>query len=203
MNELLRTIGHSNQVNEQTLSLSTIQDYTQFFCSIFPKLPNGDNSRIRFDRFLKVYGNRHAYKNVSADFKVKEPIIRSFSWEGSISKRFRLDQIANQSNVDILFACLLLSLEGEERDPNDLTIGEIVNRLPLGTGGLCNSASFNYALVALFGGQRQRDFWKFQNPAILHAFTEQANQSTRNMRFYLAHADEKISINPKYVNERV
>jgi hypothetical protein len=28
MNELLRTIGHSNQVNEQTLSLSTIQDYT-------------------------------------------------------------------------------------------------------------------------------------------------------------------------------
>jgi len=95
----------------------------------------------------------------------------------------------------------LLALEAENRSHENLTIGEVVGLLPLGTGGLCNPASFNYALVALFGGQKQRDYWVYEKPELRHAFTEQANKSTRNMRYYLSHASEKLSVNPKYVKE--
>jgi hypothetical protein len=203
MHDILKEIGHDTTKDETSPTLSDLTLYTDIFRMLLPKMKaiHGERAHVQLDRFLKVYGNRHAYKNVSAEFKVKEPIMRSFSWEGSVSKHFRLDQIVNRSNVDVLFACLLLTLEAEERAQDDLTIGEIAERLPLGTGGLCNPASFNYALVALFGGQKQRDFWQFQNPAILHSFTEQANHSTRNMRFYLTHSAEKVSINPKYVND--
>lgn len=202
MLELLKEIDHAEKDRAAAFSLADLQDYTAFFRAVIPKLPYGNDSRVKLDRFLKAYGNRHAYKRVSTDFKTKEAAIRSFTWETSVSKRFRLDRIAHRSNADLLFACFLLALEAEERSHEDLTIGEVIDLLPLGTGGVCNPASFNYALVALFGGQKQRDYWIFQNPELRHAFTEQANKSTRDMRFYLRYASEKISVNPKYVNAK-
>ncbi|MEF3309600.1 hypothetical protein PV433_11925 [Paenibacillus sp. GYB004] len=183
------------------LTFDNLLNYTNFFRSLLPKLSYGDDSPVLLDRFLKALGNRHAYKFVPADYKSTEPTIRSFSWDAAISNRFRLDQIVHRSNVDILFACFLLTLESEKLSHEGLTIAEVIDRLPLGTGGLCNPASFNYALVALFGGQKQRDYWVFQKPELSHSFTAQANQSTRNMRFYLSHASEKLSVNPKYVKE--
>lgn len=199
MVELLTVIDHAEKGRTITLSLTDLQDYTDFFRSLVPKLPYGKESHIKLDRFLKIYGNRHAYKRVSPNFVTREPLIRAFSWDTSSSDRFRLDEITIRSNADLLFACFLLALEAENRSHDDLTIGEVIELLPLGTGGLCNPASFNYAMVALFGGQKQRDFWNFHRPELRHAFTEQANQSTRNMRFYLAHTSEKLSVNPKYV----
>jgi hypothetical protein len=199
MFELLKAIDHSENDRMTTLSFTDLQDYTSFFRALVPKLPYGNDSRIKLDRFLKAYGNRHAYKLVSPDFKAKEATIRSFSWETAASKRYRLSQITNRSNADVLFACFLLALEAENRSPEELTIEEVIDQIPVGTGGLCNPASFNYALVSLFSGQKQRDYWNFQNPELRHAFTEQANNSTRDMRFYLRHAAEKISVNPKYV----
>jgi len=201
MFELLKAVGHVEKDRAAGLSLADLQDYTAFFRAVCHRLPYGDDSRVKLDRFLKAYGNRHAYRHVSPDFTTREPIIRSFSWETASSKRFRLDRISHRANADILFACFLLALEAEDRSHEDLTIGNVIDRLPLGTGGLCNPASFNYALVALFGGQRQRDYWVLKRPELRHAFTEQANQSTRNMRFYLVHASEKLSVNPKYVKE--
>lgn len=200
MSELLEATGREAEGLTNPHSLTDIQNYTSIFRVLVPKLPYGDDSHIKLDRFLKVYGNRHAYKRVPLDFATREPTIRTFSWVSTVSKRFRLDQITSRANADMLFACLLLTLEAENRSHEDLTIGEVIERLPLGTGGLCNPASFNYALVALFGGQRQRDYWIFDRPELRHSFTEQANQSTRNMRYYLAHATEKLSVNPKYVN---
>ncbi|MCY9664896.1 hypothetical protein M5X11_07985 [Paenibacillus alginolyticus] len=202
MFELLKAIDHSDRDRANNLSLTDLQDYTAFFRAVFPKLPYGSESRVKLDRFLKMYGNRHAYKHVTQDFKAKEAAIKSFSWETVASKRFRFGQIANHSNADVLFACFLLTLEAENHTLEDLTIGDVIDRLPLGTGGLCNPASFNYALVSLFSGQKQRDFWIFENPEIKHAFTEQANNSTRDMRFYLKYTAEKISVNPKYVSTK-
>jgi hypothetical protein len=201
MFELLKAVGHAEKDRTADLSLADLQDYTAFFRAVCPRLPYGDDSRIKLDRFLKAYGNRHAYRRVSPDFRTQEAAIRSFSWETASSKRFRLDRIAHRSNADLLFACFLLALEAENRSHENLTIGEVVGLLPLGTGGLCNPASFNYALVALFGGQKQRDYWVYEKPELRHAFTEQANKSTRNMRYYLSHASEKLSVNPKYVKE--
>ncbi|MFC3788405.1 hypothetical protein ACFOQM_06325 [Paenibacillus sp. GCM10012307] len=199
MFELLKTIEHAEKERITTLSYLDIQDYTSFFRSIFPKLPHGNESRVKLDRFLKSYGNRHAYKLLPADYKSKEATIRSFSWETITSKRFHLDLIPHRSNADILFACFLLSQETSDQGQTDFTIGDVIEQLPLGTAGICNPASFNYALVSLFGGQKQRDYWLFQNQEVRRAFTEQANKSTRDMRFYLRYADEPVSINPKYV----
>ncbi|MFC5703056.1 hypothetical protein ACFPVX_17340 [Cohnella faecalis] len=199
MVELLKVIDHMEKDRTVALSLTDLQDYTAFLRSLVPKLPYGKESHIKLDRFIKIYGNRHAYKRISPDFVTREPLVRTFSWNTSSSSRYLLDQIAHRSNADLLFACFLLALEAENRSHEDLTIGEVIDMLPLGTGGLCNPASYNYAMVALFGGQKHRDYWSFHSPELRHAFTEQANQSTRNMRFYHTHASEKLSVNPKYV----
>jgi hypothetical protein len=198
--ELLQEIGHTEIEQSTGLEFTDLEDYTAIYRAIFPKLPYKDDSRIKLDRFLKAYGNRHAYKLVSPDFRTTEPTIRTFAWDGLTSKRFRLEQIVGRANCDVLFACLLLSLEAESNPVTEFTVGEIVGMLPVGTAGVCNEASFNYALISLFSQQRQRDFWVFDKPEISRAFTEQANQSTRDMRFYQLHAGEKLQINSKYLS---
>ena len=200
MQELLQEASHSENEPSAGLEFADLEDYTSFFRSIIPKLPYKDDSRIKLDRFLKAYGNRHAYKLVSPDFRTTEPTIRTFIWDGPTSERFRIEQIAGRANCDVLFACFLLSLDAQSKSATEFTVGEIVGMLPVGTAGICNEASFNYALISLFSQQRQRDFWVFDKPEISRAFTEQANQSTRDMRFYQLHAGEKLQINSKYLS---
>lgn len=199
MQELLQEISHAVQGEDNGLAFTNLVDYTAFFRSVLPKLPDKENARIKLDRFLKGYGNRHAYNQVSPDFRTKEPAIRAFSWVDLSSNRFRLDQIVDRANCDVLFACFLLALEAQGSTATEFTVGEVVNLLPVGTAGICNEASFKYALVSLFSQQRQRDFWVFDKPEISLAFTEQANQSTRDMRFYLLHAQEKVKVNSKFI----
>lgn len=199
MRELLQESLHSGNEASLGLEFADLEDYTSFFRSIIPKLPYKDDSQIKLDRFLKAYGNRHAYKQVSPDFRTIEPTIRTFTWDGTTSQRFKIDQIVGRANCDILFACFLLLLEAQSNSGTEFTVGEIVGMLPVGTAGICNEASFNYALISLFSQQRQRDFWVFDKPEISHAFTEQANQSTRDMKFYDTHSSEKIVLNPKYI----
>jgi hypothetical protein len=201
MNELLKTIGQPETELAQPLSFASLERYSQFFRLILPKLPYGHDSRVMLDRFLKAYGNRHAYRNVAADYRTKEPTIREFSWEKASSERFDLGKIRLRSNADVLFACLLLSLERQNRADTALTIGQIADLIPLGTSGICNPASYNYAMIALFGGQKGRDYFQFENASLQEAFTEQANRSTRDMKFYVKHADEAVTINPKYINQ--
>ncbi|WP_181956719.1 hypothetical protein [Paenibacillus piri] len=78
-------------------------------------------------------------------------------------------------------------------------MGQVTERLPLGTAGICNPASYNYAMIALFGNQKGRDYYQLDSPALREAFTEQANQSARDMKFYIKHANEHIKINPKFL----
>ncbi|MEK4045684.1 hypothetical protein NSU18_18705 [Paenibacillus sp. FSL H8-0048] len=201
MRELLQEISHSEQAGSTGLEYTNLEDYKIFFRSILPKLPYKDYSRIKLDRFLKAYGNRHAYKLVSPDFRTTEPTIRTFTWDGLTSERFRTEQIIGRANCDVLFACFLLSLEVMSNSATEFTVGQVVGMLPVGTAGICNEASFNYALISLFSQQRQRDFWVFDKPEISRAFTEQANQSTRDMRFYLLHEGEKLQINQRYISQ--
>jgi hypothetical protein len=46
-----------------------------------------------------------------------------------------------------------------------------------------------------------RDYFQLQSDALQEAFTEQANRSTRDMKFYVKHAEESVTINPKYINK--
>lgn len=54
-------------------------------------------------------------------------------------------------------------------------------------------------MIALFGEQKGRDFFIFEDVPLSTAFTEQANNSTRDMRFYRKYEEVKIKINPKYI----
>jgi hypothetical protein len=201
MRELMKEAGHSEEDQPPALSYADLEQYSQFFRLIQPKLPYGNESRNKLDRFLKVYGNRHAYRNVSAEYQTREPIIREFTWGKTHSKQFNLDKIKLRSNADVLFACLLLTLEQRGLVDAPLTIGKIAELIPLGTAGICNPASYNYAMISLFGRQKGRDYFQLENASLQEAFTEQANRSTRDMKFYVKHADEAVTINPKYINQ--
>lgn len=201
MRELMIAAGLPEDDHPHPLSFAAVEQYSQFFRLILPKLPYGTESRNKLDRFLKAYGNRHAYRNVAAEYRTLEPLIRQFSWEKAFSKQFDLAKIKLRSNVDILFACLLLSLEQREERDAPLTIGKIAEHIPIGTAGISNPASYNYAIISLFGNQKGRDYFQLESSALPEAFTEQANKSTRDMKFYVKHADETVTINPKYIKK--
>lgn len=199
MTDLLKEVGHPAGERTINLSLQDLEDYALFFRAVLPKLPKEAAPHTRLDRFLKAYGNRHAYRNVAADYKTKEPGITTFSWNNAAAKQFDLSKIKLRSNADILFSCLLLSLDKHPVNLDELTIGQVTSRLPLGTAGICNPASYNYAMIALFGNQKGRDYFQLETAALRETFTEQANQSTRDMQFYARHASEKVILNPKYI----
>jgi len=79
MHELIQAVGISTVDPSHPLSFVAVEQYSQFFRLILQKLTYGTESRIKLDRFLKAYGNRHAYKNVAAEYKTSEPTIRQFS----------------------------------------------------------------------------------------------------------------------------
>ncbi|MGG1616694.1 hypothetical protein ACIFQM_24300 [Paenibacillus sp. NRS-1782] len=199
MYELLQTINHQENDRSLSRSLLDLENYSSFFRAILPKLPFGEHNRIQLDRFLKAYGNRHAYKNVDSSYTTSEPHIWQFSWSDVKTEHYDLEKITLRSNADVLFACLLSLLDEQPEVGQKLTIGQVVELLPMGTGGICNPASFKYALISLFGKQKGRDYFTTGDSSIQQAFTDQANQSTRDMKFYSKHDSEQIKVNPKYL----
>ncbi|MGX4583038.1 hypothetical protein [Paenibacillus chitinolyticus] len=199
MREIMKAAGLPHEDQPHSLSFTVLEQYSQFFRLILPKLPFGNDSRNKLDRFLKAYGNRYAYRNVAASYNTQEPSIREFSWDKASSKKFDLGKIKLRSNADILFACLLLSLELQNNKDASLTIRNIAELIPLGTAGICNPASYNYAMISLFGHQKGRDYFQLESATLQEAFTEQANQSTRDMKFYTKHAEEVATINSIYI----
>ncbi|CAM4221009.1 hypothetical protein L1N85_16125 [Paenibacillus alkaliterrae] len=200
MTDLLKEINHPVGDRQLSLSSQDLNRYNEFFRAILSKFSKESDSRIRLTRFIKMYGMRHAYKNVRKDYAVHEPEIRSFSWNDCAAERFDLSKITWRSNADVLFACLLLSLDKHPDDLEALSVGKVVERLPIGTAGICNAASFNYAMISLFGNQKNRQYFRIiDNDSLAESFTKQANQSTRDMQFYKKWADVKICINPMYI----
>lgn len=202
MRDLLTEVGYELQPEASASNLAALSIYTEFFRSLLPKMQSqhGEQSSIRLDRFLMAYGNREALTKLSEKFGPSvEPIISCVDWTNLTSEHFLPSAILGRSNADILFACLLLALELYPDKATELTVESVVNLLPLGSGGVCNSASYHYAMIAMFGGQKGRDFFVFEDEALSKSFTEQANNSTRDMRFYQKHGNAKITIHSKYV----
>ncbi len=125
-----------------------------------------------------------------------------FNWSLPNSAVFDLDKIHFRANADVLFVCLLLSLEKEyeENTPKTMTIKDISERIPKGTGGIFIRSSYNYAMIALFGGQKGRDYFLFEDSKMRRdLFTKQANNRLRNNNFWKRHKNERVTINPKYI----
>ncbi|KAA9005904.1 hypothetical protein F4V43_07485 [Paenibacillus spiritus] len=203
MRDLLAEVGYEVQPEASAYNLVALSLYTEFFRSLLPKmqLQHGERATLRLDRFLMTYGNREALAKLSEKFGPSvEPIVSYLDWDDLNSEHFLPDKILGRANADILFACLLLALDHNPDKASVLTVEGVVELLPLGSGGICNPGSYHYAMIALFGGQKERDFFVFEDEALSKAFTEQANNSTRDMRFYRKHGHAKISINPKYIS---
>ncbi|GAA4867020.1 hypothetical protein GCM10023310_53380 [Paenibacillus vulneris] len=67
------------------------------------------------------------------------------------------------------------------------------------TASILISSSYNYAMVAMFGNQRGRDYFQFENAKMGVYFTEQANDPARDNTCWRKFLDEKVKINLKYV----
>lgn len=204
MSDLLVEIEHDEKQVSEKHEYEHLERYTEFFRQLLPKLQTtlGERTSLQLSRFFKAYGNRNTLARLTGQSGLTiEPEFPDLDWANAVCKHYDLGQISNTANADVLFACLLLSLDRKEPLPETLTVGEIVRLLPLGTGNICNPASYHYALIAMFGTQKERDFFAFENEALRENFTEQANQSTRDMRFYNKHAGESVRISEKYLKQ--
>lgn len=204
MSDLLAEIEYDEKQASEKYDYEHLERYTEFFRQLLPKLQTnlGERTPLQLSRFLKAYGSRNTLTQVSGQSgPTVEPEFPDLDWGSAVCKHYDLGQISNTANADVLFACLLLSLDRKEPLPETLTVGEIVRLLPLGTGNICNPASYHYAMIAMFGTQKERDFFTFEDEALKETFTEQANQSTRDMRFYNKHAAENVRINEKYLKQ--
>ncbi|MDU4694545.1 MAG: hypothetical protein E6Y08_01910 [Paenibacillus sp.] len=201
MRDLLKEIGHEGGEPDTDSSLDGLLRYTDFFRALLPKMQtkDSDRARVQLDRFMKAYGNRHALSKLAGKtLPTIEPVIRSLNWEAIDCKKYAPEGIEGRANADVLFACLLLALDRQPKRKEKLTVGEVAELVPLGSGGICNPGSYHYAMIALFGGQKGRDFFTFEDETLHMAFTAQANQSSRDMRFYRKHSDASVTINQKY-----
>ncbi|WDH98691.1 hypothetical protein PUW24_07170 [Paenibacillus urinalis] len=196
MNDLFMEVELSDECTDFEKISTAVDQYTQFYRLLLPKMQPilGDKTPLKLSRFLYVYGYREVLKTSSL-----EPTVSSLDWEKVDSSRFNIHLISEKANADILFACLLLTLETKKENTDKLTVQDIVGLIPLGSGGICNAGSYNYALISMFGRQKNRDYFHFDDPGIVDIFTQQANQSTRDMRFYDSYADHIVTINPKYI----
>ncbi|AIW42385.1 hypothetical protein [Paenibacillus polymyxa] len=203
MNDLLTEAELSDECVELEDAAASVVKYCDFYRQLLPKTKSilGDQASMKLGRFLFAYGYRDVLSKVAESSPSQpEPIITTLDWETVSSQRFNLDLITERANADRLFACLLLALDNQSECPEQLTIQDIMNLIPLGSGSICNPGSYNYAFIAMLGKQKGRDYFLFDDPTMAEKFTQQANQSTRNMSFHKHHATIDIQINPKFKN---
>lgn len=117
-----------------------------------------------------------------------------------MSTIFDFSRIKYDRNADKLFKNLLLLLDRKygKDVPQWISIREISELIPKGTANIFNQSSYDYAMIALFGGQKERDYFKFMNQDIKNQFTHEANNTLRNNRFWRGFTDEQVQINRKY-----
>lgn len=204
MNDLLKEAELSDESAEPGDIAGSVELYSQFYRQLLPKTQSlfGDQAPLKLSRFLFAYGYRDILDKVAENsLNQPEPIITTLDWETASSQRFKLNLITERANADRLFACLLLALDNQPETTEQMTIQGIMNLIPLGSGGICNPGSYNYAFIAMLGKQKGRDYFLFDDPAIAEAFTQQANLSTRDMNFHKKSMDIGVKINHKYRND--
>ncbi|MNK29896.1 hypothetical protein D3C87_482990 [compost metagenome] len=202
MNDLLTEVELSDECIELEDVVASVEKYCDFYRQLLPKTQSilGDQASMKLGRFLFAYGYRDVLSKVTESPPSQpEPIITTLDWETASSQRFNLNLITERANADRLFACLMLALDNQPEFPEQLTIQDIMNLIPLGSGSICNPGSYNYAFIAMLGKQKGRDYFLFDEPAMAESFTH--NQSTRDMSFHKKNVDIVVKINPRYCND--
>lgn len=114
---------------------------------------------------------------------------------------FNYDKITLTKNADKLFRNFLMAIENEygKEFPKLFTIAFVVSKIPKNNVGINNDSSYNYAINALFGSQKDRKYFAFYEENLQKQFTETANDTHRNNLFWAKHKDSLVSINPEFI----
>jgi hypothetical protein len=200
MNYLMSTVRPDWVWKRVPVNQEDITDFSAFLQSLLPAVKEAKGNKRELDKFLMMFG-KHKVKVIPVSrSKVAPAVSEKHDWNSISSKAFDIEKISLRSNADLLFALFLQSLDavGDDRGTS-YTIEEIQKRIPMQKTGIAVSSSYNYAMVALFGNQRGRDYFTFDNGNLGAYFTEQANDPSRDNTCWKKYLDEKVSINPKYV----
>lgn len=123
-------------------------------------------------------------------------------WEKVQSKKFNLTSIENKVNADKLFASFLIAVEENDIDENkQFSIKEITDLIPKGTAGIDNNATYGFSIMSMFSGQKDRDYFIFNNPKVKEDFSIICNNNFNrdNYIWRKAYINEICMINPKYI----
>jgi hypothetical protein len=188
--------NHSNKLT----NVEDILLYTEFVRDIFSLCSFEVDPMRQLDKYLTLFMESESINTPKIEKSNNLPMITHFIWSEITSTLFDLEKIVLRANADVLFACLLKSLESSQgyTATMPLKISEIMERIPLGSAGISNAGSYNYAVLALFATQKGRDYFIFSDPELQKAFTTQANNSSRDMLFWKKNLDAQVTIHSKY-----
>lgn len=125
----------------------------------------------------------------------------NFDWVCKEYKLFSTTNIESHVNADKLFVSFLKKVENEGIDINkNFNIKELAELIPKGTANVCNDGTYYYSFMSMLSGQKDRDYYIFDNENLRDEFTTACNNTKRDNRYWQKHClNECLSINPKYL----
>ncbi len=125
-----------------------------------------------------------------------------FDWECAESKLFCTTNIENHVNADKLFVSFLIEIEKQRKDVTKVyTIKENAIVIPKGTAGVKNYSTYGFSFMSMLSGQKNRDYFIFENKEIRDEFTTICNNNYGRDNYYWKkhYLNERLRVNPKYL----
>jgi 5-methylcytosine-specific restriction enzyme A len=125
-----------------------------------------------------------------------------FDWECNEFELFNTTNVLNRVNADKLFVSLLKEVENRGKDiSKKFTIREISDLIPKGTAGVNNYATFGFSFMSMLSGQKNRDYFIFDNKELREEFTSICNNNFNRDNYYWKknYLQEKLIVNPRYL----
>jgi hypothetical protein len=175
--------------------------FSSFFKATLTALKLKDGRKRDLDMFFMMYG-KHKVRDANINkSKIAPPISKVFDWGTFTSNLINVEKIVNRTNADVLMALFIQTIEQEKEI--DLTfpvsIGDVQKRIPQHKTGIIQNASYNYALIGLLAGQRNRDYFIFQDSELKKFFSDQANNTSRDNSCWKKYLDDQLTVNPVYL----
>lgn len=126
------------------------------------------------------------------------------NWNDLESSIVNLSNIYNKVNADALFVSLIIEMDKLGMDlSSSFKISLIPRIIPRGTANVNNYATYGFSIMSMMSGQKQRDYFLFENSVLRDEFTSVANNNYNRDNYYWLknHPDELVRINPKYFRE--
>lgn len=128
--------------------------------------------------------------------------MNNFNWDEIKLNLFYIDKIENHVNADKLFVSFLLEVEKRKIDIyKEFTIEEITSLVPRGTAGINNYSTYGFSIMSMFGSQRYRNYFMFENSNLQDEFTLICNNNHDRDNYYWKkhYLLERVKINPIFI----